>query len=158
MIFVYIPHTYFALSPLCSRERAKYVCSFLLFFLTVLSVLFWRPTASSLQRRPNISFAKPSINSSFHSHLPKIVSKYWTYYIIIVSLSLLLSSLQAEMTGDHVLCMFLLFMPIPYLRLNEYGIWTQGRHLTLIGKYFNIKILHIAKMFIQIFFRFSFWL
>lgn len=48
----------------------------LLFFFTVLSVLFvWRLASFSLCFTSNISFVKPSVNSSFHSHLPKLVSK-----------------------------------------------------------------------------------
>ena len=48
----------------------------LLFFFTVLSVLFvWRLASFSLCFTSNISFVKPSVNSSFHSQLPKLVSK-----------------------------------------------------------------------------------
>lgn len=72
MIFAYIPHTSLALSPLCSRIFA--VLSYCPFCLLL------KTTAFSLCFTPNISFAKTSINLFFHFHLPKIVSKYLTYY------------------------------------------------------------------------------
>lgn len=136
-------------------QRKSKVC---VFFLTVLSVLFWRPTASSLQRRPNISFAKPSINSSFHSHLPKIVSKYWTYYIIIVYLSLLSNSELLTGRDDRWSCLMYVSNLHAYSISKTKWIWHLDSRKTFD---FNWKVFqcqnspyckNVHTNFLQIFF------
>ena len=67
---LYCPHT-----PCCFPFVPQNLCcSFLLSFLSS----FGDQKAFSLCVTPNISSAKPSVNSSFYSHLPKVVSKHWT--------------------------------------------------------------------------------